>query len=386
MKSLSNRILSILKSVSKNKKTFLHEPYFTKSDLKNLTMCFKSGMISTAGKYTNLFEKQIKRITNCKYVISVTNGTVGLFLSLKILGIKKNDEVLVPAVTFVATANAVAHCDAIPHFVDIEKTNFGIDVKNLESYLKKNTIIKNHRCINKKTKRIIRAIIPVHVFGHPCDMEKIIKISKKYNLIILEDATEALGSFYKNKHVGNFGKIGVFSFNGNKIVTTGGGGAIVTNNKKLAKKIKHLSSTAKIKHKWRYIHDEIGYNYRLPAINSSIGYSQLINFKKNISLKNKIYEMYEKKFSKLSEVALVKSPKNCKSNYWLQTLYLKNGSDKLKNETIKECHKNKIYVRPLWDLLPSLKMYRNCPKMKLENSKIAYYSAINLPSSSNIIK
>jgi perosamine synthetase len=386
MEHLSRNILKNLKLILGQKKFGLHEPDLDNKDFKHIKKCFYSGMISTAGEYVIKFEKKIKEIVNSRYVVSVSNGTVGLFISLKSIGIKKNEEILLPAVSFVATANAVAQCDAIPHFVDIENRTNGIDAVKLEKYLLRNTFKRNGYCFNKKTNRRIRAIIPVHVFGHPCEIEKIIKLSKKFNITVIEDAAEAIGSYYKKKHVGNFGELGVLSFNGNKIATSGGGGAIITNNKKLYNKIKHLTTTAKVSHPWRYIHDEVGYNHRLPAINAALGYSQLLKLNYFIKKKTKLFHIYNNEFKKIKSLKIMSSPKNCKSNYWLQTLVLCDEEKKLKNQIIKDCHSSGIKVRPLWDLISTFKMYKNCPKMNLDNSKKAYDTIINLPSSSFIVK
>lgn len=386
MKSLSKQVINKLNLILKKKNKNLHEPELNRKDFVHISKCFKSGMISTAGNYVSKFENEIKKITKSKYVISVSNGTVGLFISLKASGVQDNDEVLVPAITFVASANAVAHCNAVPHFIDIEKDTLGIDVHKLEKYLFKNTYIKNNLCYNNKTKKRIRAIIAVHVFGHPCQIEKIVKVAKKFKLIVIEDAAEAMGSYFKKKHVGNFGLSGVLSFNGNKIVTCGGGGAIITNNFKLYKKIKHICTTAKIFHKWKYIHDDVGYNFRLPALNAALGYSQLLRLKYFINKKIKLYKIYNKEFTSLKGINIMDTPKNCKSNFWLQTMILSDKTKKLKNKIIHECHSSGIKVRPLWDLISTLNMYKNCPKMNLDNSKKAYENLINLPSSSSIIK
>lgn len=375
-----------LKFIFKNKNLNLHEPDLDEKDLFHLQKCFKSGMISTAGQYVDKFEGEIKKITKCKYVVSVTNGTIGLFVSLKVLNITQNDEVLVPAVSFVATANAVSHCGAVPHFVDIENRTNGIDAIQLEKYLLKNTYRKKGVYFNKKTKRPIKAIIPVHIFGHPCEINKIVKVAKRFNLVIIEDAAEALGSYYKQKHVGNFGQLGVLSFNGNKIVTTGGGGAILINNRKLYNKIKHLITTAKVNHKWKYLHDDIGYNFRLPAINAALGYSQLLKIKKTIKNKKKLYYFYKNKLKDYKDIKVMPSPKYCKSNYWLQTLILSEKTKKHKSKIIKDCHNVGIKARPLWNLISTFKMYKKCPKMKLINSKKAYEKIINVPSSSFLIK
>ena len=301
----------------------LHEPLFTGKEKKYLQHTINQNFVSTAGQYVNEFEKKIKKFTKAKYAIAVVNGTQAIHIALQVCGIKKNDEVLIPALTFVATANAVSYLGARPHFVDSKMENFGIDCIKLEKYLNKITKIKNKKCINKLTGNIIKAIVPVHVFGHPCDIQGIIKIAKKFNLIVVEDAAGALGSFYNKKHLGTFGTIGCFSFNGNKIITTGGGGMVITNKSNFAKKIKHLTTTAKRKHKWEYIHDEIGYNFRMPNLNAALGLAQLEKIHTFIKAKKKLFKKYFNIFEEEKDVSVFKQPVNSNSNYWLQTLVLK---------------------------------------------------------------
>ena len=276
MKNNKNSIIvkSIQKTIGKGPHQ-LHEPLFLGNEIKYLKKTIKQNFVSTAGEYVNKFENKIKEYTKAKFAIAVVNGTQAIYISLLACGVKQNEEVLVPTLTFAGTVNAISYLGAEPHFVDSEIKNFGIDCLKLENYLKKITKFKGNKSINKRTGRIIKAIIPVHVFGHPCDIKGILKIAKKFNLVVVEDAAEALGSFYKKKHLGTFGHTGCISFNGNKIITTGGGGMVITNKKKLAKKIRHLTTTAKKKHKWEYIHDEVGYNFRMPNLNAALGLAQI---------------------------------------------------------------------------------------------------------------
>jgi perosamine synthetase len=380
MSLLVDNIPQLLCKFYKCKKIYLHEPFLDKKDLSSLKNCFQSKFISTAGSEVSHFEKKISQITKSKHVIAVLNGTIGLYASLKSINIKQDDEVIVPAITFVATANAVAHCGGIPHFVDISLDDYGIDPIKLDLYLKKITIIKKNKCFNTKTKKYIKAIIPVHIFGNPSQITDILKVAKKYKLTVIEDATEALGSYFNNRHVGTFGKIGVFSFNGNKIITTGGGGAIVTNDNKLAKKIRHLCSTAKVSHSYKFIHDQVAYNFKMPAINASLGCSQILKLKKLIKKKKKLNLQYQKLFSKTQGVKIYKPQKKVNSNYWLQTLILEKKTKNFKDKIILECLKNGIQVRPLWEIIASLKMYKKCPSMNLKNSRFAYNTVISLPS------
>jgi perosamine synthetase len=373
-------IKSIIKVVGK-KKHHLHEPLFCGNEIKYLTKTIITNLVSSLGPFVKKFEKQITKFTRSKYAISVVNGTEALHLSLVACGVKNNDEVLVPTITFAGTANAIVYSGAIPHFVDSEFETLGIDPLKLDKYLEKITIKKGKFYFNKKTKRKIKAIMPVHVFGNICQIDKILKIAKKYNLIVVEDAAEALGSFHKNRHAGTFGLAGCFSFNGNKILTTGGGGAIITNNKLLAKKIKHLSTTAKINHRWEYIHDDIGYNFRMPNLNAALGSAQIENLNRFLISKRKLFLTYGKEFSKVNDVRLIKNPQFSKSNNWLNTIFIKNSSIKKRNKVLSLGQKNQIFLRPVWKPLHTLKYLNKMPRMNLEGAIKIYKSCINLPSS-----
>ena len=360
----------------------LHEPSLSKKDEIKVIKGLKSGFVSTAGKDIKKFENKIKKVIKSKYVVSTINGTSAIHIGLKSLGVKHNDEVLIPSISFVAPANAILYNGAIPHFVDSELNHFGVDSEKLEKYLKKNTIIKKNLCINKKTKRIIRAIVIVHVFGHPANIDKIIPICKKYKIKVLEDAAEALGSLYKKKQVGTFGEIGILSFNGNKIITTGVGGAIITNNKKLFNISRHLTTTSKIKHKWDFIHDEIGYNYRLANLNASLGLSQIDRLENLILKKKHLFTKFKQLIKESKEIDILDQPKKCRSNFWLHTLILKKISKINKNQILKKFHRNKILARPIWRPLHKLSFLKKYPKMSLKNAEIIENKIINIPSSS----
>jgi len=367
------------------KKFSLHEPIIGKHETFFVNKCLKSGFVSSAGKMIKDFENEVKKITNSKYAISVVNGTEAIKISLLVAGVKRNQEVLVPSLTFVGSVNPIKHIGAIPHFIDSNLENFGVNFKKLEQYLKNNTFIKNQNTYNKKTGRIIKAIIPVHIFGHPCEIDKIVNLCKKYNITTIEDAAEGLGSFYKNKHVGNFGLVGCISFNGNKIITTGSGGIILTNNKKISVKIRHLVQTAKVYHPYEYIHDEIGYNLRMSNLNASLGLGQIKNFKNFLILKKKLYSHYLKFLNNSQHVILFKEPKYAKSNYWLQTIVLTEEFKASKDKIIKKLQKKGIGVRPAWRLISTLKPYKNYPSMNLDGSKKIYSRVINLPSGPNVM-
>jgi len=273
-------IIDFIKETYKSKDFIpLHEPRFFGNEKKYINDCIDTTYVSSVGKYVNEFEEKISDFTGSKFVVAVVNGTSALHIGLKLCGVVPKDEVLVPSFTFVGTVNSISYNNAIPHFVDIEQETLGIDTKKLLQYLYENTYVKNGICINKLTGRIIRAIIPVHTFGHPSNLDDLITISKKFKIKLIEDAAESLGSFFKGKHTGTFGDLGVISFNGNKTITTGNGGAILTNSYDLAKRARHLTTTAKVPHKWEYLHDEIGYNYRMSNVNAAIGCAQLENLK-----------------------------------------------------------------------------------------------------------
>ena len=375
---------AIRKVVGSEKDVALHEPFFNGNEIKYLKKCVKTTYVSSVGKYVDDFENMLSDFTGAKFTVAVINGTSALQIALKLSGVKANNEVIVPALTFVGTVNAISYNNAIPHFVDNEEKTLGIDFNKLSEYLSTITFQKNGECINKKTGNIIRAIIPVHTFGHPVDIEKLIETANKFNIKIIEDAAESIGSYYKGKHTGTFGEFGVLSFNGNKSITTGNGGAILTNDSKLAKKAKHLTSTAKIPHKWEYIHDEIGYNYRMSNINAALGCAQLEQVSKIIEAKRKLYDQYLDVFSTIPEITLFKEPKNCKSNYWLQTIILNQKMYKFQKLILKEINNERINVRPPWNLVSDLDMYLSCPKMDLSCSRLLSQKLINIPSSPNI--
>jgi perosamine synthetase len=378
-----SQIVKILNKILGKGRQSLHEPYFCGNEWKYVKRTIDENYVSSIGSFVNKFEDQIKNFTKSKYAIPLVNGTSALHLSLIACGVKVNDEVLVPTITFVGTANAIIYCGAVPHFVDSELKTLGIDPKKLEKYLETIVIKKGNFFFNKKTKRRIKAIMPVHVFGNICQVDKILKIARKYNLVVIEDAAEAMGSFFKNKHAGTFGLVGCFSFNGNKILTTGGGGAVITNNKLLAKKIKHLSTTAKINHHWEYIHDSVGYNFRMPNLNAALGSAQIENLNKFLKSKKKLFLRYSKEFLKVNEVRLINNPEFSKSNNWLNTIFIKNSSLKKRNRILSLAQKNQILLRPVWKPLHTLKYLNKMPRMNLDSAMIIYKSCINLPSSAS---
>ena len=390
-----NSIESVIGHKNHTDSVPLHEPFFDDTNAWNYVKnCIDTGWVSSAGNWVKEFEDKICLFTGAKYSILVNNGTSGLRLALHILGVKRNEEVLIPPISFVATANAISHLGAIPHFVDIEKESLVICPKSLEKRLNEIAIKKDGKIFNRETGRRIAAIMPVHVFGIPADLNSILKISKSWGIPIVEDAAEALGSWFnidKNKiHCGLLGDLGVISFNGNKLITTGGGGVIITNNSSLAYQARHLSTTAKIEHPWELDHNEIAWNDRLPNINAALGLSQLEVLEDRLLLKRKLLKRYINSFNLVKEVSFITPQDNSLSNNWLVTISL-NLEDqaiikKERDNLLLQSHKRNILLRPLWKPLHQLKMYKNCPKGSLYSAEQFQFKIINLPSSPQLIK
>ena len=374
-----NEFINFVRDIYGTKKNIaLHEPKFIGNEKKYISQCIDSTFVSSVGKFVGKFEKKIAKYTGAKYAVATTNGTSALHISLILAGVEREDEVITQPLNFIASCNAISYCNAKPIFIDVDKDTMGLSPKALGSFLEKNTIIKNKKCINKKTRKTIKACIPMHSYGHPCRINDIKKILKKYHIFLIEDAAESLGSFYKNKHTGTFGQVGVISFNGNKIVTAGGGGCIITNDKILAKKAKHITTTAKIPHRWEFKHDEIGYNYRMPNLNAALLIAQLENLNLFIRNKRELAKKYQA-FFKDTEFNFFKEPKNSKSNYWLNSIILKNKKNK--DQFLEETNSNGIMTRPIWLLMNKLPMFKNAQSIDLKNSKWLFERVVNIPSS-----
>ena len=359
----------------------LHEPRFAGNEWAYLKDCLDSTFVSSVGRYVDRFEADLAAYTGARHAVAVVNGTAALHVALQLAGVQAGDEVLVPALTFVATANAVAYCGAIPHFVDSEERTLGLDPQALRDYLGATTELRDGRCVNLATGRVIRAVIPMHAFGHPLDIEGVLALARDFHLEVVEDATESLGSTIHGKHTGTFGRMGVLSFNGNKVITTGGGGAILTDDTELAKHAKHLTTTAKLPHRWAYVHDEIGYNYRLPNINAALGCAQLEQLSGFVEAKRRLHARYQTAFAGISEAHILVEPEGCRSNYWLQTLLLDEPVADLRDELLQATNDAGLMTRPVWMLMHNLPPYRACPSMPLPVSGSLEKRIINLPSS-----
>ena len=378
-----SNILKSIKKVVGRGMHHLHEPLFIGNEINYLKKTIKKNFVSSSGEYVKTFEEALQKITKAKFAIAVVNGTEALHISLKVLGIKNGDEVLVPALTFVGTVNAIVHSGAEPHFIDSNIETLGIDFLKLNNYLNKIAVISNGLTINKFTKKVIRAIVPVHIFGHPCKIDEIKKIAKKFNLVVIEDAAEALGSFYMNKHLGTFGKIGILSFNGNKTISTGAGGALILNSKILEKKARILINLCKKNHKWKYDYFSLGFNYKMPNINAALGCSQIKKLKSIMLHQRNLYKYYKSKLDNLGLGKVFKEPEKCKSNYWLQTFILKKSDKLLKDKILNKTNLIGVPTRTAWKLLDEINFLKQYPKMNLSSSKNIFNKIINLPSSIN---
>jgi len=356
----------------------LHEPRFIGNEKKYLNDCIDSTFVSSVGKYVDTFEKEFAKIVGSKYAIATVNGTAALHISLLLADVKKDDEVITQPLTFIATCNAISYIGAKPIFVDVDLNTMGLSPESLKNFLDQNCEMQENKCINKITGKTIKACVPMHTFGHPCRIDEIKSICKNWNISLVEDAAESLGSYYKDKHTGTFGKVGAFSFNGNKIITSGGGGVIVTDDESLAKRAKYITTTAKVPHPYEYVHDEIGYNYRLPNINAALLVAQLEQLKIFIASKRDLAKKYKEYFA-INNINFITEPIDSKSNYWLQAVLL---DDKIKRDDFLEfTNKNGVMTRPIWKLMNELEMFKDCQKDDLKNAKYLEERVVNIPSS-----
>lgn len=359
----------------------LHEPLFGGNENEYVQECINTGWVSSVGKFVDRFEMDLAAYTGVKRAVAVGNGTAALHICLILSDVQPNDEVLVPALTFIATANAVTYCDAIPHFVDSAYDTLGIDPDAMDAYLAEIGEIRADSCYNKKTGRRIRAVVPMHTFGHPVDMDKIVSVCEKYHLMVIEDAAESLGSFYKGKHTGNFGRVAAMSFNGNKTITTGGGGAVLTNDEELGKLAKHITTQAKIPHRWAYAHDRIGYNYRMPNINAALGCAQLEKLPEYVEKKRRLAERYREALKGIPGIKFFVEPEFAKSNYWLNAILLNEDVANERDHVLETLNDAGIGSRPTWDLMYTMPMFKDCPRMDCNVAEDIGRRLVNLPSS-----
>lgn len=358
----------------------LHEPYFSGNERGYVASCIDDAWVSSVGPFVDRFERDLAAFCGATFAAVMVNGTCAIHAALETLGVGEGDEVLIPSLTFVATANAVVHAGATPHFVEVEATSLGIDPVALEAYLAQIATRKDGKTINTQTGRTIRALMPVHIFGHPCQLAALQQIADRWHLHLLEDATEALGSTIAGKPVGSSGTA-IFSFNGNKIITTGGGGAVVTSDEDYYRRLKHRTTTAKQPHPWAFMHDEVAYNYRLPNLNAALGCAQLEQLPRMLEAKRALAARYQQAFKNLPGLRILPEPAGTTSNYWLVTLQLETSDEHTLNTTLRQLHDARLLCRPIWQPLHRLPMYRSHPRADLALTERLSQCLISLPSS-----
>ena len=355
----------------------LHAPIFLGNEKKYLNNCIDTTFVSSVGQYVDRFEQMMAEYTKAASAVVCVNGTNALHLSLLLNDVMPGDEVITQALTFVATANAISYCNAFPVFCDVDEDTMGLSPFAVKKWLESNAKIKKEGCFNKKTGRRISAVVPMHTFGHPVHIDELMKICDEWKLSFVEDAAESIGSFYKGKHTGLFGKVGALSFNGNKTITTGGGGMLLFRDKALGEKAKHLTTQAKVSHRWEFIHDAVGYNYRMPNINAALGCAQLENI--NIILENKRNTaMAYKNFFAGSDIQFFDEPKDCRSNFWLNAILLPSKKEQIK--FLEETNDSRVQTRPIWELMNRLVMFKDCQHSDLSNSEMFADRVVNIPS------
>lgn len=367
----------------------LHEPTFKGREWEYVKECLDTGWVSYAGRHVELFERMLQDITGARHAIAMSSGTVALHMGLVTCNIRAGDEVLLPALTFAASANAIVHAGGIPHFVDSEMETLGVDAGRLADYLADISTIEGEYCINRRTGRRIAAIVPMHTFGHPADMDKLMPVAERYKLDIIEDAAESLGTLYKGRALGTFGRMAALSFNGNKVVTTGGGGALLTDDPDLAKRAKHLSTTAKLPHKWEFRHDEVGYNFRMPSINAALGCAQLEQLPAFIANKRALAARYREALADVPGVDFFAEPAFATSNYWLNALLIRSDlapDFSARDALLEALNTAGIMARPAWVLMHRLPMYTNCPRMDLPVAEDIERRLVNVPSSVGLVE
>lgn len=379
---LAPKILATLQQVLPEKPFLaLHEPSFAGNEWAYVKECLDTGWVSSVGKFVDRFEQQLADHTGVKRAVAVVNGTAALHVCLRLVGVVQGDEVLLPTLTFIATANAVSYCGAVPHFVDSEEKTLGLDPAKLDAYLAEIAELRPEGCFNKESGRRIKAVLPMHTFGHPVDLDPLLDVCERYRLELVEDAAESLGSCYKGRHTGHWGRVSALSFNGNKVITTGGGGAILTNDEELGKLAKHLTTTAKVPHKWLFVHDQIGYNYRLPNINAALGCAQMEELPGFLAAKRKLAEAYRSAFNGMEGVRFFGESDFAHSNYWLNVLTLEEKFASQRDAILEATNSAGIMTRPAWTLMHRLPLFAGCPRMNLSVAESIEARLINIPSS-----
>jgi aminotransferase in exopolysaccharide biosynthesis len=358
----------------------LHEPRFVGREKEYLIDCIDSTFVSSVGAYVDRFEAMLAEYTGAKYAVVTVNGTAALHVALKLAGVQSGDEVITQSLSFIATANAISYCGATPCFVDVDRDTLGLSPSAVRDFLKTQTEVdrESGRRVNRTTRRQIAACVPMHTFGHPCRIDEIVAVCNEYGIPVVEDAAESLGSTFKGKHTGTFGQMGVFSFNGNKTITCGGGGAIITDDESLARRAKHITTTAKVPHRWEFVHDEIGYNYRMPNLNAALACAQLEQLDGFLKKKRELAETYKTFFPTLG-MSFVTEPEHARSNYWLNALILPDR--KSRDAFLQATNDAGVMTRPVWRLMNELEMFKDCSRGPLDNAEWLEQRVVNIPSS-----
>jgi len=378
--STNKKIIDFIKNLYPGKEFIpLHEPLFVGKERAYLLDAIDSNFVSSVGRYVDRFEQMIQDYTGAKFAIATTNGTSALHMSLMLAGVEQDDMVITQPFSFVATCNAISYLKACPYFIDIDDNTLGLSYDALNFFLSDHTFIKNHQCYHKETNRRISACVPMHTFGMPVEIDKIVSICEEYHIKVVEDAAESLGSTYKGQQTGTFGLLGTYSFNGNKTITCGGGGIIVTNNERLGKLAKHLTTQAKLPHKWEFKHDQIGYNYRLPNINAALACAQMEQLDNFISNKRETANKYAEFFEPFTNINFLKENQNSKSNYWLNAILFEDHNSQ--QEFLEYSNSNGVMTRPGWDILNTLPMYPDQINDELVNARKIQARLVNIPSS-----
>ncbi len=360
----------------------LSVPVFIGNEKKYLNECIDTTFVSSVGKFVDRFEDDIAKYTGCKRAVVCVSGTNALHISLMLAGVERGDEVLTQALTFIATCNALSYIGAEPVFIDVDRDTMGLSPSAIREWLSKNAVIKDNQCFNKNTNRRIRACVPMHTFGHPVHIDELTTVLNEYHIELVEDAAESIGSLYKGKHTGTFGKVGALSFNGNKTITTGGGGMMLFNDEELGAYAKHITTQAKIPHRWEFRHDHIGYNYRMPNINAALGCAQLEHIEEYVASKRETAKAYEEFFKNVPDIEFFTEPENCRSNYWLNVVILKDKD--AQQEFLQFTNDNGVMTRPIWELMNRLPMFEHCQNDGLKNTTWFADRVVNIPSSVRI--
>jgi len=379
LQTLVQDLLAATRRVTGPGEHALHEPFFGNDELETVSKTIQSTMVSSVGLQITEFENQVREFTGAKFAVATVNGTAALQIALEATGLQPGDEVLLPSLTFAATASAIVHAGGTPVFIDSNPERIGIDPISLRSWLETNVVAKNGKSVNKNSGNPVHSVVPVHIFGHPVQIDDLAQLCKEFNLLIVEDAAESLGSFYKDQHTGTFGTAGIISFNGNKTITTGGGGMVLTNSEEIANRARHLITTAKLPHPWEYIHDAVGYNFRLPNLNAALGVAQMRSLAKIIELQRRLYEIYKSELKDLAGIHLVSEPKETSSNYWLQAVLLDDAT--LRDQILEAFHADGLKVRPAWRPLHMLEPYEKYQRTEMLGTEDIYARLVNLPSS-----